>query len=96
MFFSVLIMKSFSSFITEKKSISKEFAKKVGDELNVNWNDIDLEQLRKGMEVEQEHDDSSETDVIPGSHDFHKIAKVALAHLKELPDYYDRLAKMEK
>lgn len=89
-------MKSFIRFLTEKKSVSSELAKKIGNDLGVDWDQIDLEQLRKGMEVEQEHDDSSDTDVIPGTLDFHKIAKIALAHLKELPDYYDRLAKIEK
>lgn len=89
-------MKTFASFLCEKKSISSEVAKKIGDELKVDWDKVDLEQLRKGMEVEQEHDDSSETDVIPGTANLKTIAKIALAHLKELPDYYDRLDKMEK
>lgn len=89
-------MKSFSRFLIEKKSISTEVAKKIGDDLGVDWDKTDLQQLRKGMEVEQEHDDGSDTDVLPGTGDLHKIAKVALAHLKELPDYYDRLAKIEK
>lgn len=89
-------MKSFRKFINEKKSVSTELAKKIGNDLSVDWEKIDIEQLRKGMEVEQEHDDGSATDVVPGTLDFHKIAKIALAHLKELPDYYDRLQKIEK
>jgi hypothetical protein len=41
--------------------------------------------LRKGVEVEKEHTK------------FPKIAeKIALAHLEELPDYYDRLKKIEE
>ena len=44
-----------------------------------------LAQLKKGIEVEQEHTTDK------------KIAKeIALDHLKEFPDYYDRLAKAEK
>lgn len=89
-------MKSFIHFLTEKKSVSVELAKKIGNDLGVDWDQVDLEQLRKGMEVEQEHDDGSDTDVITGTLDFHKIAKIALAHLKEFPDYYSRLAKVEK
>lgn len=53
---------------------------------------IDPEQLKMGMKVEREH-----SDVAPkgaGAEEFYK--KIALAHLKELPDYYTRLAKMEK
>jgi hypothetical protein len=43
------------------------------------------EQLAKGIEVEYEHtDDTSEA------------ARIAMDHLVEIPDYYDRLEKMEK
>ena len=43
------------------------------------------EQLAKGIEVEYEHtDDPSEA------------ARIAMDHLVEIPDYYDRLEKMEK
>ena len=56
--------------------------------------EVDLEQLRRGMEVELEHglrDPSTNvTDDDPVT-----TAKIALAHLRELPDYYDRLAVME-
>ena len=46
--------------------------------------DVDIEQLRLGMEVEQEH-----TRSLP------EAAEIALDHLKEFGDYYTRLAKME-
>jgi len=46
---------------------------------------VDLEQLRMGMEVEQEHTD-----------DILEAAKVAIDHLDEFEDYYDRLAVMEE
>lgn len=48
-----------------------------------------LEQLQMGMNVELEHVDITNGDPI-------LTAKIALAHLKEIPDYYTRLAKMEK
>ena len=88
-------MKSFRQFIYEK-SISTAVAKEVGAKLGIDWKTFDLEQFRKGLEVEQEHDDGSDTDVIPGSGNLVKIGKVALAHLKEIPDYYARLDRMEK
>lgn len=51
---------------------------------------VDIEELRKGMEVEQEHSKTI------GKKDKLSFAKIALDHLKELPDYYTRLDKMEK
>lgn len=48
-----------------------------------------LEQLRMGMNVELEHIDITNGDPI-------LTAKIALAHLKELPDYYTHLEKIEK
>lgn len=75
--------------------ISPETAKKVGDHIGVDWNLVDLEQFRAGLEVESEHGSSDkQTDV---THDQAPlIGKLALAHLKELRDYYARLEKMEK
>jgi len=57
---------------------------------------INIEQFRKGMEVEQEHGAKlgRKTNVTKGS--FGKVGRIALAHLKEIPDYYTRLDKMEK
>ena len=55
---------------------------------------FDLEELRMGMDVELEHGrrdpatDVTEDDPV-------MTAKIALAHLRELPDYYERLAEME-
>ena len=46
-------------------------------------------QLLKGLTVELEHIDVTNGDLL-------LTAKIALAHLRELPDYYDRLEKMEK
>lgn len=81
-------MKTLSHFLVEKK-ISKELAKSIGDDLGVNWKKVDLEQFHMGLRVEQEHEDVTHGNLT-------LTAKIALAHLKELPDYYTRLAKMEK
>ncbi len=56
--------------------------------------EVDLEQLRIGMQVELEHGQGDPvTNVTNG--DPLLTAKIALAHLRELPDYYTRLAVME-
>ena len=55
---------------------------------------FDLEQFRRGMCVELEHGRKDpDTDVT--SDDPLTTGKIAWAHLKELPDYYDRLRRME-
>lgn len=56
---------------------------------------FDVESFRRGMEVELEHGSHDpETDV---THDDPLITgKIAWAHLKELPDYYERLDAMER
>ena len=66
-------------------------ARRVGDEIGVDWEKFDLEQFRAGMDVEFEHgSDDPQTDV---THDDPIITgKIALAHMKEFPDYYERLA----
>lgn len=53
-----------------------------------------LEQFRRGMEVELEHGRRDlETNVTDD--DPILTGKIAWAHLKELPDYYERLEEME-
>lgn len=66
-----------------------EEAKEIGDKLGVDWNKTDIEQFRMGLEVELEHADVTKTAPL-------MTGRIAQAHLKELPDYYTRLAKMEK
>lgn len=70
-------------------------AKEIGEKLGIDWKDFDVDQFRRGIEVELEHGTRSpETNVT--NDDPLTTGKIALAHLRELPDYYDRLDKMEK
>lgn len=77
-----------------KKSFSADEAKKIGDEIGITWKEFDVDQFRRGLNVEMEHGlKDMQTNV---SDDDHIITgKIALAHLKEFPDYYDRLEKLE-
>ena len=55
---------------------------------------FDLEQYRMGLDVELEHGlRSPETNVTDDDALF--TGRIALAHLREMPDYYTRLARME-
>ncbi len=77
------------------KEFTKEEAKEIGDAIGVRWEETDLEQFRLGLAVELEHGSHDpETDVI--GDDYHLAGKITWAHLKELPDYYTRLIKMEE
>ncbi len=74
---------------------SAEDAKMVGDQLGIDWKDFDVEQFRMGMDVELEHGlHDPQTNVTDD--DMMMTGKIAWAHLKEFPDYYDRLEKMEE
>lgn len=77
------------------KNFTAEEAKKIGERLGQDWSGFDLEQFRRGMDVELEHGiRSPETNVT--NDDPLMTGKIALAHLNEFPDYYDRLDKLEK
>lgn len=78
-----------------KKSFTTEEAKKIGEQLGIDWSKFDVEQFRMGMDVELEHGlADSNTNVT--NDDPLMTGKIVLAHLNELPDYYTRLEKMEE
>ena len=79
----------------KKIKITGAAAKRIGSKLGVDWTAIPLEEFRRGMEVELEHGSHDpETDVT--HNDMELTGKIAWAHLKEFPDYYTRLGRMEK
>lgn len=81
--------------MSEKLTI--EEVTEVGEIVGINWDEVDFtpEVLLQGMTVELEHGKKDpETDVT--GDDLETTAKIAWAHLKEFPDYYDRLKKVEK
>ena len=78
-----------------KKSFTIEEAKKIGQQLGIDWSKFNIEQFRMGMDVELEHGARDPQTNIT-SDDALTTGKIALAHLKEYPDYYTRLDKLEK
>lgn len=75
------------------KVFTVEEAREIGEKIGINFNQYNLEQFRLGLAVELEHAGEPETNVTNG--DIYITGKIAWAHLKEIPDYYTRLAKME-
>jgi len=81
--------------MSERNPTTLEEARRVGDAIGVDWTRFDIEQFRAGMDVEFEHG-SRDPQTNVTDDDPILTGKIALAHLKEIPDYYDRLGKMER
>ena len=80
--------------MANERQIDAEEARKVGTTLGIDGTKVDLEQFRRGLEVELEHGArDSETNVT--NDELTLTGKIAWAHLKEFPDYYSRLDKLE-
>ena len=78
-----------------KREFGIDEAKKIGDQIGIDWNKIDSEEFRKGLEVEMEHGSRDpETNVT--NDDPIMTGKIAWAHLKEMRNYYIELEKMEE
>ena len=58
---------------------------RLGEVLRVDWDQIDFAQFKAGLSVELEHYDITQGNQI-------STAKIALAHLGEVKDYYSKLA----
>lgn len=75
--------------------ISKTKIKKLADKLGVNLDVVSLDTLKMGVKIEMEHGLIISKTNVTGD-DLMKTLKIALAHLDEFPDYYERLLEMEK
>ena len=80
--------------MSAKREFTTEEARRIGDDVGVDWSQIPLEQFRLGLAIELEHG-SHDPQTNVTNDDAIATGKIALAHLKEFPDYYDRLAKLE-
>lgn len=77
-----------------KKEFTIDEAKQLGENVGIDFTKFDIEEFRKGLTIELEHGaHDPETNVT--NDDLTITSKIAWAHLKEIPDYYTRLAKME-
>lgn len=75
-------------------NISEEEARETGEKLKVSWDDYSFDEFHTGINVELEHGYKGNWNITDDS--LESTAKIALAHLDEIPDYYTRLAKMEE
>jgi hypothetical protein len=77
----------------KRTHISLEQARRVGEALHIDWEQVDLEEFRQGLMGHRREAIESEM----GLTYRHLLltGKVVLAHMQEFPDYYSRLAKLE-
>jgi hypothetical protein len=79
-----------------EEGFTAEQAAKVAADIGIDFDEVafDLEQFRRGMEVELEHGSNDPITNVTND-DPILTGKIAWAHLREFPDYYDRLDRME-
>jgi len=78
-----------------KEKFTNEEAKEIGEQLGIKWDKFDVEEFRKGMNIELEHGTVNPNTNITNDNPL-TTGKITLAHLNELPDYNTRLEEMEK
>jgi hypothetical protein len=88
------IQHSWRKDMATKRKFTIEEARVIGGQLGIHQGDFNFEEFRRGLEVELEHGlRDPETNVT--NDDVLLTGKIAWAHLKEFPDYYTRLDKLE-
>lgn len=75
-----------------RKNFTIQDAKKIGNELGILWDKFDVDQFRRGLNIEFK---DGPVDVVTNisNDDLIVTGKIALKHLNKIPDYYDRLEK---
>ena len=89
-----LVISQTEADVSENRRTSIDEAQRVGDAIGVDWSRFSLESFRAGMDVEFEHGSHDPQTDVTGN-DPILTGKIVLAHLKEFPDYYERLERME-
>jgi len=79
------------------KPYSEAYAREIGEEIGIDWEKVDfpVHEFAVGLQIEWEHGPHDPETNITGN-DIQSVGKVTWAHLKEIPDYYTRLVKMEE
>ena len=82
--------------MTRRTGVDDADAQRAADRLAVDFDavEFDREQFRMGLVRELQHG-RADPDTNVTDDDLVVTAKIALAHLNEIPDYYTRLAAME-
>jgi hypothetical protein len=87
-----LNFKEWTIFREETETQIKTFAK----DGQIDIAGLPIKELRRGMQVEREHDGRMGKDTNVTGKDMRKVLKIAVAHLREDPKYYTKLKTIEK
>jgi hypothetical protein len=82
--------------MTSTRTFTVADARRIGSAIGIDWDasPFDVEQYLMGLDVELEHGARDPQTNVTNDDEL-VTGKIAWAHLKELPDYYTRLAVME-
>lgn len=79
----------------KKRIINKVMAKKMAIKYKINLDIIPIDYFCKALNVELEHGSRFGVLTNVSDNDIDTTTKIVIAHLMEIPDYYQRLEKME-
>ena len=78
----------------KRKQISSDEAKRIGESLHIDWDQVDLEQFRQGLMGN--HKQGSMDPETGRTYDGVLLTgRVVLAHMQEFPDYFTRLERLK-
>jgi hypothetical protein len=79
----------------KRKQISLDQAKRVGESLHIDWEQVDLEEFRQGL-MGNHKPGAIDPETGLAYEDVLLTGKVVLAHMEEFPDYFTWLAKLKE
>jgi sugar diacid utilization regulator len=86
-------MLSFTDWLLKESKLDFQDVLKMAKDTGIDISKFKKHQLVKGVNVETEHDKDKDTDVVKRKSD---ALKIAVAHLREKPNYYTLLKKVEE
>jgi hypothetical protein len=79
----------------KRKQISLDEAKRIGEALHIDWEQVDLEQFHQSLTGKHKLEPMDpETGLIYDG--VLLTSKVVMTHMEEFPDYFTRLAKLRE
>ncbi len=79
----------------KRKQISIDEARRVGESLHIDWEQVDLEDFRQGL-MGNHKPEAIDPETGLAYEDVLLTGKIVLAHMEEFPDYFSRLAKLKE
>lgn len=77
------------------QEFTAEEARTIGEQIGIDWEQIPIEEFRRGLAVELERSGMRSDDTIVTAEDLLAAGKVAEEYLKATPDYYTSLEHTE-